>query len=104
VAVCNHEGRLIALNRMDGVPSVECNREAIGKAIASATWGVPSNRPDPITDMVIGEAAPVIRRAGGLAIIRDNIIEGACRVSGTNNDWQDEECTRAGLTALSLAN
>ena len=39
VAVCNHEGRLIALNRMDGVPSVECDREAIGKAIASATWG-----------------------------------------------------------------
>ena len=23
VAVCNHEGRLIALNRLDGVPSVE---------------------------------------------------------------------------------
>jgi len=105
VAVCNHEGRLIALNRMDGVPFVECSREAIGKAIASATWGVPSNRPEawidhPITDIVIGEAAPVIRRAGGLPIIRDNIIEGACGVSGTNNDWQDEECARAGLTAL----
>ena len=105
VAVCNHEGRLIALNRMDGIPSVECNREAIGKAIASATWGVPSNRPDawidhPITDIVIGEAAPVIRRAGGLPIIRDNVIEGACGVSGTNNDLQDEECARAGLIAL----
>jgi uncharacterized protein GlcG (DUF336 family) len=46
VAVCNHEGRLIALNRMDGVRFVECSREAIGKAIASATWGVPRNRPE----------------------------------------------------------
>jgi uncharacterized protein GlcG (DUF336 family) len=83
VAVCNHEGRLIALNRMDGVPFVECSREAIGKAIASATWGVPSNRPEawrehPVTDIVIGEAASVVRSAGGLPIIRDNLIEGAC--------------------------
>jgi uncharacterized protein GlcG (DUF336 family) len=105
VAVCNHEGRLVALNRMDGIPFVECSRQAIGKAIASATLGVPSNRPEawidhPITNIVIGEGAPVCRRAGGLPIIRDNVIEGACGVSGTNNDLQDDECARAGLAAL----
>ena len=105
VAVCNHEGRLIALNRMDGVPFDECSREALGKAIASATWGVPSNKPEawidhPTTDIVIGEAAPVVRSAGGLPIMRDNIIEGACGVSGASNDSLDEECARAGLAAL----
>src|SRR5215469_3558850 len=73
----------------------ECSREAIGKAIASATWGVPRDKPEawidhPTTDIVIGKAAPVVRSAGGLPIIRDNIIEGACGVSGASNDSLDD--------------
>jgi uncharacterized protein GlcG (DUF336 family) len=43
VAVCDHECRLIALNRMDGVWIAEASHMAIGKAIASAVWGVPSH-------------------------------------------------------------
>ncbi len=84
VTVCNQEGRLIALNRMDGVRFADASRETIGKAIISASCGGPSNRPTgwehhPLTDTVIGEGAPAT--AGGTPIIRDDAIEGACGVS-----------------------
>jgi glc operon protein GlcG len=41
VVVCDPEGRLIALNRMDGA-AVTANRGAIGKAVAAAAHGKPS--------------------------------------------------------------
>jgi uncharacterized protein GlcG (DUF336 family) len=105
VAVCDHEGRVIALNRMDGVSVVDASRNAIGKAIASAEWGVPSHeakdRPNHrLTGTAIGEGMPVIRSRGGLPIRRDDIVEGACGVSGANDLSEDEECARAGLAAL----
>ena len=105
VAVINHEGHLIALNRMDGVSLADASYQAIGKAIASASWGVPSheakgraNRGP--TRAAIGEGMPVIRSRGGLPIRRDDIVEGACGVSGANDLSEDEECARAGLAAL----
>jgi len=106
VAVCDHEGRVIALNRMDGVSVVDASRSAIGKAIASAAWGVPSDEAKDranrgrTTGTAIGEGMPVIRSRGGLPIRRDDIVEGACGVSGANDLSEDEECARAGLAAL----
>ncbi len=105
VAVCNHEGRVIALNRMDGVSVADASWKAIGKAVASAAWGVASDKATgranrAPTRSAIGEGAPAIRSRGGLPILRDAVVEGACGVSGADQLSQDEECARAGLAAL----
>src|SRR6516162_134972 len=79
-SVCDAEGRLIALQRMDGAYAEAC-RESIGKAIASVSSGRPSGddpieRPEhsrPLT--VVGEGAPLIRRRGGLPIILAGQVE-----------------------------
>jgi uncharacterized protein GlcG (DUF336 family) len=71
VTICDANGRLIALNRMDGA-FAESNRGSIGKAIASAASGRPSGEAEASVDFslrtgtVIGEGAPIIRRRGGL--------------------------------------
>jgi uncharacterized protein GlcG (DUF336 family) len=105
VAVCNHEGHIIALNRMDGVSVADASPTAIGKAITSAAWGIPSHEPKGDvkrgpTGVVIGSGLPAIRKRGGLPIRRDDIIQGACGVSGANDLTNDEECASAGLAAL----
>jgi glc operon protein GlcG len=96
VVVCDANGRLIALNKMDGA-SAEANRGSIGKAVASATYGRPSGEGagDDLsvrTATVIGEGSPIIRREGGLPIVRTGILEGACGVGGADDDRQDEDC------------
>ena len=105
VAVCNHDGRAIALNRMDGVSVADATYKAIGKAIASAAWGVVSHEAKVRADLrlvrtVIGAGAPVIGSRGGLPIRRNDVVEGACGVSGANDVSKDEECARAGIAAL----
>ena len=104
VAVCNREGRLIALLQMDGASPMTI-QDSIGKAIVSAGWGLPSGEPvgpsiHLTTGTVMGEGTPAIRSRGGLPIIRAGIVEGACGVSGADNRDQDEDCARAGLAAL----
>jgi glc operon protein GlcG len=104
VAVCNAEGRLIALSRMDGA-AAEANRGSIGKAIAAASFGRPSDAVEVSFDFpfrtgtVIGEGAPIDRRRGGLPIIRGN-VEGACGVDGASSGEEDEACARAGLATV----
>src|SRR5690242_8269432 len=44
VAVCDPSGRLIALNQMDGSVGWETDRSSIGKAVAAAITGRPSDR------------------------------------------------------------
>ena len=105
VTVCNTEGRLIALNRMDGAVA-EANRGSIGKAIAAASFGKRSDTAQASVDVslgtgtVIGEGFPIDRRRGGLAIIRSGQIEGGCGVEGTGNGEQDEACACAGLATM----
>jgi uncharacterized protein GlcG (DUF336 family) len=48
---------------------------------------------------VTGEGAPLIRRPGGLPIIRAGQVEGALGVAGAS-DEQDEQCALAGIDAL----
>src|SRR5690349_18294725 len=89
VVVCNHEGRLIALLQMDGAFPM-ASQDAIGKAIVSAGWGLPSGEPvgpsiHLTTGTVMAEGAPALRNRGGLPIIRDGVVEGACGVSGADN-------------------
>jgi glc operon protein GlcG len=105
VAVCNPEGRLIALSRMDGARA-EANRGSIGKAIAAAAFGRPSDAVEVSVDFslrtgtVIGEGAPMLRRRGGLPIIRGDKVEGACGIDGADSEEHDEACARAGVAMV----
>ena len=104
VTVCDADGRLIALQRMDGALA-EAGRASIGKALASARWGRPSG--DESIEgseyfraaTVIGEGAPLIGRPGGLPIIRAGQVEGALGVAGAT-DEQDVECALAAIDAF----
>ena len=106
VTACDANGRLIALNRMDGARA-ETNRFSIGKAIAAAASGRPSGEAETSIDFslrtgtVVAEGMPIIRRQGGLPIIRGGVFDGACGVSGANNNEEDERCARAGVVRIS---
>jgi glc operon protein GlcG len=104
VAVCNEQGRLLALNRMDGA-FADANQFFIGKAVVSALTGLPSGKVDstaviPPSGTVVGEGVPMVRIRGGLPIFRCGQIEGACGVGGAPSREQDEECARAGIAAI----
>lgn len=76
VAVCDEQGHLIALNRMDGAYAEIANRFSIGKAIVSASTGLPSGEVKGTVDHpsaagVLGQGMPAIR------------IRGDCRSSET---------------------
>jgi glc operon protein GlcG len=110
VTVCDADGRLVAFQRMDGAIA-EANRASIGKALASATSGRPSGDESIEgsehfrisehfrTATVMGEGAPLLRRRGGLPIIRAGQVEGALGVGGAT-DEQDVECALAGIDAF----
>ena len=104
VAVCDAGGRLVALNRMDGAiwaGAYGCQ----GKAVASAAFGRASgelaeraDQPTP-RGIAVAEGGHMIMGQGGLPIIRDGLIDGACGVGGGTSQ-QDEDCTRAGIARL----
>src|SRR5262245_9612725 len=104
VTVCDTDGRLVAFQRMDGALA-EAHLGSIGKALVSARSGRPSS--DASIEgseyfraaTVIGEGAQLIRRHGGLPIIRAGQVEGALGVAGAT-DQQDVECAVAGIDAL----
>jgi len=104
VMVCDADGRPIAFQRMDGALA-EAHRGSYGKALVSATSGRPSG--DESIEgseyfraaTVIGEGAPLIRRPGGLPIIRAGQVEGALGVADAT-DEQDVECALAGIDAF----
>ena len=104
VTVCDADGRLVAFQRMDGTLA-EAHRASYGKALASATSGRPSGDESieasehSRTATVIGEGVALIRRPGGLPIIRAGQIEGALGVAGAT-DEQCVECALAGIDAF----
>ena len=107
VMVCDADGRPVAFQRMDGALA-EAHRGSYGKALVSATSGRPSGDEsiefsedfkDFRTATVVGEAVPIIRRPGGLPIIRAGQLEGALGVAGAT-DEQDVECALAGIGAF----
>jgi glc operon protein GlcG len=107
VTVCDADGRLVAFQRMDGTLA-EAHRASYGKALVSATSGrqAAMNQSnsrriskDFRTATVIGEAVPIIRRPGGLPIIRAGQVEGALGVAGAT-DEQCVECALAGIGAF----
>jgi uncharacterized protein GlcG (DUF336 family) len=109
VAVCDVGGQLIALNRMDGA-FWDVDRGCIGKAIAAAVIGQPSEElperlmASGIYQAVSSKMVSPLGRRGGLPIIQGGILEGACGVSGAHTNEQDKECAHAGIAALNAAN
>ncbi len=104
VAVCDAGGRLIAFNRMDGAiwGGVYGSQ---GKAVASAGFGRPSGelseRAGTPTLSGIGEAegGHMIMGQGGLPILRNGVVDGACGVGGGTSQ-EDEDCSKAGIARL----
>jgi glc operon protein GlcG len=104
VTICDADGRLVAFQRMDGALA-EADLASVGKALASVRTGRPSG--DESIEVseyfraatIIGEAAPRLRRPGGLPIIRAGQVEGALGVAGVSDD-QAVECAIAGIDAL----
>ena len=104
VAVCDAGGRLVSFQRMDGAiwaAVYGCQ----GKAVASAAFGRPSGdlteRADHPTfrGIVAADGGHMILGRGGVPIIRDGQVIGACGVGGGTGE-EDEECARAGVERM----
>jgi glc operon protein GlcG len=104
VAACDADGRLVAFQRADGALA-EADLASIGKALASVRSGRASGDQSKEASeyfraaTVTGEAAPRLRRPGGLPIIRADHIDGALGVAGVSDD-QAVECALAAIDAL----
>jgi len=104
VAVCDAGGRLVAFNRMDGAiwASVYGSQ---GKAIASAAFGRASGELQEragspiVSGIAAAEGGHMIVSQGGVPIIRNGVVEGACGVGG-GTAQQDEDCARAGVAKI----
>lgn len=104
VAVCDNTGRLIALNQMDRSRGWEADRCSIGKAVAAAVSGLPSDR---LMERIqrhglrpISYVVPPRGQRGGLPVFERGVVQGGCGVSGSTTAEQDEECARAGIAAI----
>ena len=104
VAVCDAGGRLVSFQRMDGAiwaAVYGCQ----GKAVASAAFGRPSGdlteRADHPTfrGIVAADGGHMILGRGGVPIMRDGQVIGACGVGGGTGE-EDEECARAGVSRI----
>ena len=104
VAVCDAGGRLVAFNRMDGAIWAGVYGSQ-GKAVAAAGFGRTSgelqeraDQPTP-RGIAIAEGGHMIMGQGGVPIIRDGVVDGACGVGGGTSQ-QDEDCAWAGVGKL----
>ncbi len=104
VAVCDAGGRLIAFNRMDGAIWAGVYG-AQGKAVASVAFGRTSGelqeRADSpiIRGILTAEGGHGIPSQGGVPIVRNGVVEGACGVGGGTSQ-EDEDCANAGIAQL----
>jgi uncharacterized protein GlcG (DUF336 family) len=108
VAVCDPSGRLIALNQMDGSTGWEVDRCSMGKAVAAAITGHPSDRflehfdQGVLRPFSMHSVVPPQGRRGGLPVIEAGVVQGGCGVSGAPTAEQDEECARAGIATSQI--
>lgn len=103
VAVCGPQGRLVTFSKMDGAGCMTA-RGAIGKAVASAISGEPSEfMPPPGDDLyssvVEGEGTAAFHERGGLPLRRNGVLIGAIGVYGYASREQDLTCATAGSVA-----
>ena len=107
VAVCDGSGRLIAFNQMDGSLGWEVDRCAMGKAVAAAITGRPSDelyqymQTNGSRKVSCHHVVTPRGQRGGLPIAEEGgRVEGGCGVSGAATAEQDEECARAGIAVF----
>ncbi len=103
VAVCGGQGRLVAFSKMDGAGCMTA-RGAIGKAVASAVSGEPSEFiPPPGDDLccsvVEGEGTAAFHERGGIPLRRAGVLKGAIGVYGEASCDQDLACATVGAAA-----
>jgi glc operon protein GlcG len=104
VAVCDAGGRLVAFQRMDNTIWAS-SYGSQGKAVASAAFARPSGllteRADSPTyrGIAAAEGGHMIMGQGGMPILRDGVLLGACGVGGGTSQ-QDEDCAKAGVACL----
>ncbi len=102
VAVVDGGGRLVAFNRMDGAIWAGVHGSQ-GKAVTAAAYGRNSGLIDaslPIHQGIIhAEGGRIIPGKGGVPIIRNGVVDGACGTGGGTGD-QDEVCAAAGVACL----
>ena len=104
VAVSDAGGRLVAFQRMDGAIWAAVYGSQ-GKAAASAAFGRPSGdlteRADHPTfrGIVAADGGRMILGKGGVPILRDGQVIGACGVGGGTGE-EDEDCARAGAACI----
>ena len=104
VAVCDAGGRLIAFNRMDGAIWGGVYG-AQGKAVASVAFGRTSGELQErasspiISGILAAEGSHGLASQGGVPVIRNGVIEGACGVGGGTSQ-EDEDCASAGIATL----
>ena len=92
---------------MDRSRDWEADRSSMGKAVAAAVTGLPS-------DWLIEHKGKCEKRLsshnnvvqprgqrGGLPVIEGVVVQGGCGVSGASTAEQNEECAMAGIAALS---
>ena len=105
VAVCDAGGRLVAFNRMDGAiwgGSLGSQGKAIASAAFGRSSGVLEERADKpiIRGIMSAEGGHMIPSQGGLPLIRNGGLDGACGVGG-GTAQEDEDCAQAGVSAVS---
>ena len=106
VAVIDVGGNLIAMNRMDGAPPSTAIVSQ-GKARSSATFGRTSGEVQqrvqsgsaPTTTVIAAAGGVFVPWQGAVPIWREDMLVGACGVSGAASD-EDEECARAGVASV----
>lgn len=104
VAVCDAGGRLVAFQRMDGAMWAGVYGSQ-GKAVASASAGVPSGRLSERADhptwrhIVAAEGGRMALGQGAVPIRIDGELVGACGVGG-GTAQEDEDCAQAGVDGL----
>jgi glc operon protein GlcG len=108
VSVCDSFGHLIAHQRMDGASS-ETGHYSIGKAVASAGFGIASGeestaelRTLPVA-LAVGSGVPLSRRRGGIPVIKNGKVAGGIGVSGAPSNEEDEHCARHGVEAVGFS-
>lgn len=103
VAVCGGQGRLIAFSKMDGAGCMSA-RHAIGKAVASAISGEPSEFMPPAGDdlycsVVEGEGTAAFHERGGIPLRRAGALRGAIGVYGEATGDQELACATVGAAS-----
>jgi uncharacterized protein GlcG (DUF336 family) len=104
IAVCDAGGRLVAFQRMDKAIWAG-SFGSQGKAMAAAAFGRPSGELTERADhptlrgIVAAEGGHMMLGQGGMPILRDGVVVGACGVGGGSSQ-EDEDCARAGVAML----